>query len=198
MFANITWALAYPLIHSLIHSLIHALFNPLLTSHSALFTGHWLSNPSSPPPSQLPLPVLDGAHHIANYITISLIPPKPQTNKKTLSGAGVTCYNQKQRVGTELQQGSLARGRHPELPRRGEDQASDATLGQPCPNPSWTGWILSSPDLTETVAPGHSHFLPTRGSPNAGSPELAGVGEEAWTHFSSELRRCVMSIMTVC
>ena len=90
----------------------------------------------------------------------------------------MTCYNQKQGVGTELQQGPLARGRHPELPRRREDQASsDAPLGQPCPSPSWTGQILSSPDLTQTVAPGHSHFLPTLGRPNAGSPEPAGIGD---------------------
>lgn len=94
-------------------------------------------------------------------MTISLIPLKPQTHKKPLSGAGVTSYRVEQDVGTELQRGSLARGRHPELPRRGEGQASpDAHLGQPCQSPSWTGRILSSPDLTQTVAPGSAHFLP--------------------------------------
>ena len=143
------------------------------------------------------MPVLDGAHHTANYITTSLIPPKPETNKKTLSGAGVPCYNQNQGVGTKPTAwvpwpGAIT------WSCPGEDQASPPIphTRQSCPLSSWTGWILPSPDLAQMVASGRAHSLPT---PQAllmpGTQSWLRWETEARTHFTSEPWSCMMSMM---
>lgn len=93
------WGPAYSFTHSLTHSFTDS-FPCSIHSHAPPSTRHLLSPPraqvlSSPLCQSWSLPAT-----LLITVTLALIPPKLKTNKKELSGAGVTCYPQNQAMGT--------------------------------------------------------------------------------------------------
>lgn len=161
--------LTHSLIHSLIHSRIHS---PVRSTHSHAppSTRHLLSPPraqvlSSPLCQSWRLPAT-----LLITVTLALIPPKLKTNKKELSGAGVTRYPQNQAMGTKPQAWASGPGAPlRELPPRWPDSSKS----QPCP--AGGPWHR----------PPHTHISGPVSARSPG-PSLQGSSAEPGAHLTRE------------